>query len=468
MGACFSSSAHDKERERSANIDRAIEEDAKRFKKECKILLLGSGESGKSTIVKQMKIIHQNGYSHAELLMFRPTIYRNLLESAEAAVLAMRKLDIQPAMEANRTNDVLSRIEVWCSRMRSEGWWGGERGARGALMWMDGELESEAAKVATIGASSPIPAPLAAHNPTNSADGVTLGSFFHASQVGYNGDVDGPLQLAQTSDSSGSSTNVSRSKSEKEKDAALSTYDPRNPDAGLPLEIAQAIHDLFEDPMFKYLVEERSGEFYMMDSGVYFMEHALRIASGPEYVPTTTDVLRARAKSVGIAETRFDMGPLSIHMFDVGGQRSERKKWIHCFEAVTSIIFCVALSEYDQGLIEAKTTNRLVESLVLFNSIVHSQWFVRTSIVLFLNKMDVFKKKIPKIPLSNHFSEYAGGPDVQKAAKFILWKFTQENRGKLSIYPHLTQATNTNKIKLVFAAVKETILSNSLKESGIL
>jgi guanine nucleotide-binding protein subunit alpha len=39
-------------------------------------------------------------------------------------------------------------------------------------------------------------------------------------------------------------------------------------------------------------------------------------------------------------------------MFDVGGQRSERKKWIHCFEAVTSIIFCVSLSEYDQVLLE--------------------------------------------------------------------------------------------------------------------
>ena len=39
-------------------------------------------------------------------------------------------------------------------------------------------------------------------------------------------------------------------------------------------------------------------------------------------------------------------------MFDVGGQRSERKKWIHCFESVTSIIFCVALSEYDQVLLE--------------------------------------------------------------------------------------------------------------------
>jgi guanine nucleotide-binding protein subunit alpha len=46
-------------------------------------------------------------------------------------------------------------------------------------------------------------------------------------------------------------------------------------------------------------------------------------------------------------------------MFDVGGQRSERKKWIHCFENVTSIIFCVALSEYDQVLLEESSQVRL-------------------------------------------------------------------------------------------------------------
>lgn len=48
-----------------------------------------------------------------------------------------------------------------------------------------------------------------------------------------------------------------------------------------------------------------------------------------------------------------------IHMFDVGGQRSERKKWIHCFESVTSIIFCTALSEYDQVLLEERNQVRL-------------------------------------------------------------------------------------------------------------
>lgn len=51
-------------------------------------------------------------------------------------------------------------------------------------------------------------------------------------------------------------------------------------------------------------------------------------------------------------------------MFDVGGQRSERKKWIHCFDAVTSIIFCVALSEYDQVLLEE--SNQVVFNIHIF------------------------------------------------------------------------------------------------------
>jgi guanine nucleotide-binding protein subunit alpha len=55
-------------------------------------------------------------------------------------------------------------------------------------------------------------------------------------------------------------------------------------------------------------------------------------------------------------------------MFDVGGQRSERKKWIHCFENVTSIIFCVALSEYDQTLLEESNQVRLTTSPTAIHS----------------------------------------------------------------------------------------------------
>ena len=64
------------------------------------------------------------------------------------------------------------------------------------------------------------------------------------------------------------------------------------------------------------------------------------------------DVLRSRVKTTGITETNFEIGELKYRMFDVGGQRSERKKWIHCFENVTAIVFLVAISEYDQMLYE--------------------------------------------------------------------------------------------------------------------
>lgn len=71
-------------------------------------------------------------------------------------------------------------------------------------------------------------------------------------------------------------------------------------------------------------------------------------------MPTDQDVLRARLRTTGITETHFDLGALQYRMFDVGGQRSERKKWIHCFENVNALMFLVAISGYDQCLAEDK------------------------------------------------------------------------------------------------------------------
>lgn len=69
---------------------------------------LGSGESGKSTIVKQMKIIHQDGYKRDELIPFRSVVYDNLIESAQAIVRQMRKMGLNPDKEEN--NVILSYI----------------------------------------------------------------------------------------------------------------------------------------------------------------------------------------------------------------------------------------------------------------------------------------------------------------------------------------------------------------------
>jgi len=75
--------------------------------------------------------------------------------------------------------------------------------------------------------------------------------------------------------------------------------------------------------------------------------------SAQSYIPTDQDILRSRVKTTGIIETSFRVGELTYRIFDVGGQRSERKKWIHCFDNVSALVFMVSLSEYDQRLYEA-------------------------------------------------------------------------------------------------------------------
>lgn len=146
-----------------------------------------------------------------------------------------------------------------------------------------------------------------------------------------------------------------------------------------------------------------------------YFDNIARIAQ-PDYLPNDQDVLRSRVKTTGITETTFIIGELTYRMFDVGGQRSERKKWIHCFENVTTILFLVAISEYDQLLFEDETVNRMQEALTLFDSICNSRWFVKTSIILFLNKIDRFKEKLPVSPMKNYFPDYDGELPVKPSS----------------------------------------------------
>lgn len=82
----------------------------------------------------------------------------------------------------------------------------------------------------------------------------------------------------------------------------------------------------------------------------------------PNYVPSDHDIILCRAKTTGIVETVFHIGSLVYRMMDVGGQRSERKKWIHCFDNVTAVLFVVAISGYDQCLVEDRDSNQVIHT----------------------------------------------------------------------------------------------------------
>ncbi|KIJ66158.1 hypothetical protein HYDPIDRAFT_110344 [Hydnomerulius pinastri MD-312] len=234
--------------------------------------------------------------------------------------------------------------------------------------------------------------------------------------------------------------------------------------------IAKVIHHLWQDPIITRILEQREEiSSHLSDNANYFLAEVLRVGS-PSYRPTETDILKVREETTSIVETRFAMGQMLIRVLELGGPLPKRLKCIHCFEGVTSIIFCAALDEYDQ--VDHLNENKLAQSIAWFESIVNSRYFLCSSIILLLTKIDVFKEKLPKVPLGEYFPEYTGGADVNKAAKYILWRFMQANRARLSVYPHLATATDITNIRLVFAAIKETILQNALKtirrDAGVL
>ncbi|PVU93081.1 hypothetical protein BB561_003483 [Smittium simulii] len=335
-------------------IENQLKMEKANLRNEIKMLLLGAGESGKSTIIKQMKLIYDNGYTTEERESYREIIFSNTIQSINVLIEAMSYLDIPLN---NQSNEKYTSV----------------------LMNTSPQVDSDI----------------------------------------------------------------------------------------FPSEAAEAIKILWADPDVQYCFS-RSSEFQLNDSAQYYFNSIDRL-SQPEFIPTNQDVLKSRVKTTGINETSFKVGELTYRMLDVGGQRSERKKWIHCFENVTAILFLVAISEYDQVLIEDETVNRMQEALTLFDSICNSRWFSKTSIILFLNKMDIFREKLPKSPLNKHFPDYSGDNTIDDAGDYILKRFVSLNQSdSKQIYTHFTCATDTSQIKFVMAAVNDIIVQNSLRDIGII
>lgn len=314
--------------------------------------LLGAGESGKSTIVKQMKIIHEHGFNREECIQYRPVVYANAIQSLLAIVKAVTKLKLDFAHHS-RLNDARQFLAI-----------------------------------------------------------VTA-----------------------------------------------------NPEPPINTELAILMKRLWKDEAVQSALK-RSREFQLNDSAIYFLNEIDRIGS-PNYIPTQQDVLRTRVKSTGIVETQFTFKGLHFRMVDVGGQRSERKKWIHCFEGVTSLIFVVALSEYDLVLAEDEEVNRMRESMTLFESICNNKLFAETPIILFLNKKDLFERKIRSSPLTICFPEYKGGNSFEEAAAYVQMRFQDLNKQNKEIYTHFTCATDTNCMQFVFDSVTDVIVKNNLRDCGL-
>lgn len=124
----------------------------------------------------------------------------------------------------------------------------------------------------------------------------------------------------------------------------------------------------------------------------------------------------------------------------------------------------VKSNETRHANLKLRAQNQMQEALLLFESIMSLTWFKSSSIILFLNKTDLFKEKIDEKPVRDYFPDYTGSShDFDATAQYFANKFRALNRTEgREIYVHFTNATDTNLLKLTMASVQDTIIQSNL------
>ncbi|KAK1288497.1 Guanine nucleotide-binding protein alpha-1 subunit [Acorus calamus] len=371
--------ADNQENVQAAEIERRIAQEVKAEKHIQKLLLLGAGESGKSTIFKQIKLLFQTGFDEAELKSYASVIHANVYQTIK---------------------------------------------------------------------------------------------LLH----------DGAKELAQND---ADSLKYVISLENKEIGEKLSEIGSRLDYPHLTKELANDIEILWKDAAIQETYS-RGNVLQVPDCAQYFMENLQRL-SDVNYIPTKEDVLYARVRTTGVAEIQFSPVGESrksgevYRLFDVGGQRNERRKWIHLFEGVTAVIFCAAISEYDQMLFEDENKNRMMETKELFDWVLRQPCFEKTSFMLLLNKFDIFEKKVLKVPLNvcEWFKDYKplanGKQEVEHAYEFVKKKFeelyfqsTGPDHVDRAFKIYRTTALDQKLMKKTFKLVDETLMRRNLIEAGLL
>jgi guanine nucleotide-binding protein subunit alpha len=111
--------------------------------------------------------------------------------------------------------------------------------------------------------------------------------------------------------------------------------------------------------------------------------------------------------------------------------------------------------------------NQMQEALMLWESIANSHWFKNSALILFLNKMDIFKAKIKHSPITKFgFSDFQGDTgSAEQTSKYFMDKFVALNRSPgREVYSHFTNATDTDLLKVTMASVQDMIIQRNLQK----
>lgn len=385
-------------------IDRTLMQKKKKDQKQMRLFLLGAGESGKSTVLKQMRLMHKHSFTDFERRQYTEVIWFDLIESMKLLVFNARKLGIP--LDCDQPDLPLVKFKRIVVRTK------GIEGCNPSEMSLIGDYD-----------------------------------------VGYTdqkhgfGDPEAMLLLALENDKSVAGETI--------------------PDYSRA-DVAEAIYMLWTRDTGIKRCYQRSNNFQLELSVTYYFDNVHKFMN-PHYRSSDQDIIMGRIKTTGITESTFDIQNTTLKVLDAGGQRSERKKWIHCFQNIDAVLFVLAVLEYDQMLYEDGRVHRMNESFQLFEAICNSTWFQNTPFILFLNKVDLLEEKLPRSPITQYFPDYKLDPlNVNSVLDYFESTILSLNRTQKPIYIHRTCATDTKSMSFVLTAVTDMIIQQSLKQSGII
>jgi len=223
-------------------------------------------------------------------------------------------------------------------------------------------------------------------------------------------------------------------------------------------ELGERIVKLWAHPVIKKLFnEDRNSIHGLTDGAGYLFDRLGAILKEEHYIPTEADIFRIRVRTSGYEEAAFEYNGKNFRIWDVGGQRSERRHWRKCLQGATGIIFCASLVEYDQVLREDSTRNRMEETVLVWEEISRSSLTKDMALILLLNKSDLLKDKVKKHTIKSFFKDYTGPDTFDESANYIKQYFLSKVVAR-DVFPHIICAVDTDNVKLVWQDIRENIV----------
>ncbi|KAI6131403.1 guanine nucleotide binding protein, alpha subunit [Pisolithus croceorrhizus] len=408
--------------------------DLKKHEQMVKILLLGQSESGKSTTLKNFRMQYAAEKWAQERTSWRTVIQLNLVRSVNAILDAVKDPDADDGSRISFTErhqllairlSPLRRVEEDLKRL----------------------LGAAAKPVEVVEPSSSI----RTISPRPSAEFFVRSwewrSFVQASQNGNES------AHPRTRHEGANSTDVSE----------------------IIARCSEDIRELWEDDIIQDMVKRRG--LRLEDSATFFLNASERIAAR-DYQPEDDDVLRARLRTLDIQEYDIyvDEGGkmLTWKLYDVGGSRTQRHAWLPYFEQVTAIIFLAPISCFDERLAEDPRVNRLEDSFILWKAICSSKLLRSTTLIMFLNKIDLLSKKIADGVMVRQFlPSYADRPNETRAVvKYLKTKFNDIARNyspePRACHIYATTVVDTHETARILDSVRDGIMREQLKKATLM